>query len=77
MLPTVLVDGRVAGVWNVGPGGIEIGALGPIDADSWEVLDHEARQLLEALGDRDCNIGGRTASWWPKLPISSTHTVAL
>ncbi len=75
VLPTVLVDGRVAGVWKTGPGCIEIGALEPIDPDSWEALDNEACLLLSALADRDHNIVGRTGTWWPKLPISSTHTV--
>ncbi|MEM7325697.1 MAG: winged helix DNA-binding domain-containing protein [Actinomycetota bacterium] len=77
VLPTVLVDGKVAGVWNIGPDGIEIGALEPIDPDSWEALDNEARCLLSALADRDHNITGRTGTWWPKLPISATHTVAV
>ena len=77
MLPTVLIDGKVAGVWNIGPDGIEIGALQPIDPDSWEALDKEARRLLRALADRDHNIAGRTGTWWPKLPISSTHTVTV
>ncbi len=75
VLPTVLVDGRVAGVWKSGPDCIEIGALEPIDTDSWEALDNEARLLLSTLADRDLNIAGRTGTWWPKLPISSTHTV--
>lgn len=75
VLPTVLVDGRVAGVWRSGPDCIEIGALEPIDPDSWEALDNEARLLLRTLADRDHNIVGRTGTWWPKLPISSTHTV--
>lgn len=75
VLPTVLVDGRVAGVWNLGSDGIKIGALEPIDPDSWEALDNEAHLLLDALADRDHNIVGRTGTWWPKLPISSTHTV--
>ncbi len=77
VLPTVLVDGRVAGVWKIGPEGIEIGALEPIDPDSWEALENEARLLLNALADRDHNIVGRTKTWWPKLPISSTHTVSV
>ncbi len=77
VLPTVLIDGRVAGVWNIGPEGIEIGALEPIDPDSWEALDNEARNLLSALADHDHNIAGRTGSWWSKLPISSTHTVTV
>lgn len=77
VLPTVLIDGRVAGVWNIGPDGIEIGALEPIDPDSWEALDNEARHLLGALAERDHNIAGRTGTWWPKLPISSTHTVTV
>ena len=75
VLPTVLVDGRVAGVWKIGPDGIEIGALEPIDADTWDALDNEARRLFVALGDRDDNIGGRTSSWWPKLPIISTRQI--
>ncbi len=73
VLPTVLVDGRVAGVWHTGPDGIEIGALEPIDLDTWDALDHEARGLFGALADRDHNILGRTGTWWPKLPITSTH----
>ncbi len=73
VLPTVLVDGRVAGVWHTGPDGIEIGALEPIDPDTWDALDHEARGLFGALADRDHNILGRTGTWWPKLPITSTH----
>lgn len=77
VLPTVLIDGKVAGVWNIDPDGIEIGALEPIDPDSWEALDNEARRLLNALAERDHNIAGRTGTWWPKLPISSTHTVTV
>lgn len=76
MLPTVLVNGGVAGVWNIGPDYIEIGALEPIDPDSWDTLDNEAHLLLSALADRDHQIVGRTGTWWPKLPISSTHTVS-
>ena len=76
VLPTVLVDGRVAGVWNIGPDCIEIGALEPIDPGSWEALDNEARLLLGALADRDHPTFGRTGTWWPQLPISSTHTVS-
>ncbi len=75
VLPTVLVDGRVAGVWRTGPDGIEIGALEPIDADTWEALENEARLLLGALADRGRDIVGRTNSWWPKLPITSAHSV--
>ncbi len=75
VLPTVLVDGQVAGVWRTSPDGIEIGALEPMDADTWEAIENEARLLLSAVADRDSDIVGQTNSWWPKLPITSTHTV--
>lgn len=75
VLPTVLVDGRVVGVWNIGPDGIEIGVLEPIASDTWDALDHEARQLFVALADRDYNVAGRTGSWWPKLPFTSTNQI--
>ncbi|MFW2383232.1 MAG: winged helix DNA-binding domain-containing protein [Acidimicrobiales bacterium] len=75
VLPTVLIDGRVAGVWNTGPDGIKIGALEPIHPGTRDALDDEARRLYVALADRGHNIVGRTGTWWPKLPITSTHQV--
>ncbi|MEM7091649.1 MAG: winged helix DNA-binding domain-containing protein [Actinomycetota bacterium] len=75
VLPTVLVDGKVVGVWAPGPDSVEIGALEPISPEAREAVENEARLLLSVIADRGHDIVGRTGSWWPKLPLESTHTV--
>ena len=45
VLPTVLVDGDVAGVWRLVEDGTEVTALHPIAEDAWAGLDAEARGL--------------------------------
>lgn len=76
VLPTVLVDGRVAGVWKGGADGIEVGAFEPFDADTWDALDNEARNIHTLLADRSLNVFGRLGTWWPKLPFTSTRLIA-
>ena len=76
VLPTVLVNGRVAGVWNGRPEGIEIGAFEPFDFDTWDALGNEASDLHAALADRDPNVFNQAGTWWPKLPITSTRLLA-
>ncbi len=76
VLPTVLVDGRVAGVWNSGPDGIEIGAFEPFDHDTWDALGDESHQLHGMVADRDPRVFERAGTWWPKLPITSTRLLA-
>ncbi|MFW2380585.1 MAG: winged helix DNA-binding domain-containing protein [Acidimicrobiales bacterium] len=73
VLPTVLVNGRVAGVWKGGPDGIEVGAFEPFDLDTWDALDIEARHLHAVLADRARNVFERAGTWWPKLPKTSTR----
>lgn len=74
VLPTVHVNGRVAGVWNGSPAGIEIGAFEPFKPGTWEMLGNEARRLHAALAGRDPNVFERVGTWWPKLPIASTQS---
>jgi len=76
VLPTVLVNGRVAGVWKGGPDGIEIGSFEPFDRDTWDALDNEARHLHAAVADRAPNVFERAGTWWPRLPITSTRLLA-
>jgi hypothetical protein len=76
VLPTVLVNGRVAGVWNSHPDGIEIGAFEQLDADTWHALRNEAHDLHAALADRDPNVFERAGTWWPKLPITAIRLLA-
>ena len=69
ILPTILVDGRVAGVWRPAPeGGIEVTALTAIDADEWVGLDTEARALDAFLAARDRAIYRRHQNWFKSLP---------
>lgn len=68
VLPTLLVDGYVAGVWRPVEGGIEATAFGPLPAEAWDGLATEARALAALLADRDPGVYGRYGHWWAKLP---------
>jgi hypothetical protein len=68
VLPTLLVDGCVAGVWRPFDGGIEATAFHRLDDDAWAGLDAEARALLPLLAERDPTVYGRYGRWWASLP---------
>ena len=53
VLPTLLVDGYVAGVWRPVDDGIEVTAFHPLADDDWAGLAAEARSLVAFLADRD------------------------
>jgi hypothetical protein len=67
VLPTVLVDGYVAGVWRAVPGGIEATAFQPLPGYVWEGLAAEAGTLLLFLADREPEVYRRYHHWWAKL----------
>jgi hypothetical protein len=67
-LPTVLVDGFVAGVWRPVEAGIEVTALRPIPTHAWDELALEAASLVAFLGDRDPKVYARYRRWWERLP---------
>ncbi|MFE6092673.1 winged helix DNA-binding domain-containing protein [Streptomyces massasporeus] len=68
VLPTLLVDGRVAGVWRALDGGIEATAFHDLPAAVWEGLAEEAASLTALLAGRDTEVYRRYHHWWPKLP---------
>jgi hypothetical protein len=70
LLPTVLVDGVVAGVWRPVPDGpgIEVTALTTLDDDAWAALETEAKTLDAFLAARDRSIYRRHQNWWRDLP---------
>lgn len=68
VLPTLLVDGYVAGVWRAVDDGIEATAFGSLDEDAWAGLDAEARSLRAFLADREPPVYRRYGHWWSKLP---------
>jgi hypothetical protein len=68
VLPTLLIDGYVAGVWRPVEGGIEATAFHPLNDDTWSALAGEARRLIAFLADREPNVYSRYGHWWAQLP---------
>jgi hypothetical protein len=68
VLPTLLVDGHVAGVWRPVEGGIEATAFHRLDVEAWQGLTAEARALVAFLAGRELPVYGRYARWWSALP---------
>ncbi|MGW4892630.1 winged helix DNA-binding domain-containing protein [Kitasatospora sp. NPDC004240] len=77
VLPTLLVDGLVAGVWRVVDGGIEATAFHPLPEAAWEGLAAEAGSLAALLADRDPAAYRRYDHWWAKgVPAAETRLLA-
>ena len=75
VLPTVVVDGLVRGVWRASPDAIEIRALEPLDDATLHSLDEEARDLRRLLADREPAVFSRFGRWWDRLPDGPTITI--
>jgi hypothetical protein len=69
VLPTLLVDGYVSGVWRPVDEGIEATAFHPLPDDVWEALATEARSLVALLADREPAVYRRYQRWWSTLPV--------
>ena len=74
VLPTLLVDGYVAGVWRAMDSGLEATAFRRLDEDVWEALDTEAGSLRQLLADRDPLVYARYGHWWEKLAGAGAET---
>ena len=68
MLPALLVDGYVAGVWRPVEGGIEATAFHRLPDDVWVGLRAEARAVVAFLADREPQVYRRYEHWWSTLP---------
>ncbi|MFL5649616.1 MAG: winged helix DNA-binding domain-containing protein [Chloroflexota bacterium] len=76
VLPTLLVDGFVAGVWRPVEDGIEATAFRQLSEGEWTGIDDEARSLLTFLDGRDRRVyQGRFAHWWDGLPTAEVRVV--
>ena len=75
VLPTVLVDGLVRGVWRASADSIEVRGLEPLDDATLVALDHEARDLRRLLADREPTVFSRFGRWWDRLPDGPTITI--
>jgi hypothetical protein len=77
VLPTLLVDGYVAGVWRPVEGGIEATAFRRLDRAAWAGLAAEAHGLRGLLADREPAVYGRYDHWWSKdLPRAQVRVLA-
>ena len=77
VLPTLLVDGYVAGVWRALDEGIEATAFHPFSDDTWDGLETEARSLMRLLAGRDPKVYGRFHHWWAKLPKAEVRLLGV
>ncbi|MGW6026753.1 winged helix DNA-binding domain-containing protein [Streptomyces sp. NPDC055099] len=68
VLPTLLVDGHVAGVWRPLDDGIEATAFHPLPPATWDQLAAEAQSLKALLSEREVAVYSRYHHWWAKLP---------
>ena len=75
VLPTLLVDGYVCGVWRPVDGGIEATAFHPLARDAWKGLAAEARDLVALLADREPQVYRRYARWWRDLPSAEIRVL--
>jgi len=76
VLPTLLVDGYVAGVWRPVADGIEVTAFHALPDDAWAAIETEARGMRAFLADREPLIyHGRYAHWWATLPAAEVRVL--
>ncbi len=75
VLPTLLIDGYVAGVWRPVEGGIEATAFHRLPVEAWEGLATEARALLALLADREPQVYRRYDRWWTTLPSAEVRVL--
>jgi len=73
VLPTLLVDGYVAGVWRAVEGGIQATAFHPLSDQTWSGLATEAAALVAFLADREPIVYRRYAHWWAALPSAEVR----
>ncbi|WP_207456926.1 winged helix DNA-binding domain-containing protein [Desertivibrio insolitus] len=76
VLPTLLVDGHVAGVWRATEGRIEATAFEPLPDEVWQALAAEARALTRFLADREPDVYRRHHHWWEKPLPGETRVLA-
>lgn len=75
VLPTLLVDGYVAGVWRHVDGRIEARAFESVSDADWDALAIEAGMLASLLDRRDAGVYSRYGHWWDRLPHGEIRTL--
>jgi hypothetical protein len=75
VLPTLLVDGYVAGVWRALEDGIEVTAFRKLPAKVWSAIEAEAVALRAFLAERDPLVYRRYRRWWERLSGDEVRVV--
>jgi hypothetical protein len=75
ILPTLLVDGYVAGVWRPVEVGIEATAFHKLSRSVWRGLAEEAAALMAFLADREPMVYRRYGHWWKRLPSGDVRVL--
>lgn len=75
VLPTLLVNGYVAGVWRPVEGGIEVTAFHRLSDEAWTGLAAEAGALTTFLADREPVVYRRYTHWWTALPSAEVRVL--
>ncbi len=76
VLPTLPVDGYVAGVWRpAAGGGIEATAFRPLSDEAWEGLAAEARSLAGFPAGREPQVYRRYGHWRGRLPDATVRVL--
>jgi hypothetical protein len=75
VLPTILVDGLVAGVWRPVADGIEVTAFHRLSVDAWTGLEQEAKALRAFLAEREPIVYRRYVHWWDDLPKATVRVL--
>lgn len=76
VLPTVLVDGRVAGVWRVLGDQVEVSAFARLPRPVWAELTVEAAALLDLVRERDPALYGAYHHWWARgIPAEQVRSL--
>ncbi len=75
VLPTLLVDGHVCGVWRPVEGGVEARAFRPLPGGAWDGLAAEARGLLAMLDAHGPAVHRRHLRWWTAMPAAEVRVL--
>jgi winged helix DNA-binding protein len=75
VLPSLLVDGLVAGVWRPLDGRIEATAFHRLSKADWAGLAKEADALIAFLAHREPAVYRRYARWWESLPSAEVRVL--
>lgn len=75
VLPTLLVDGYVAGVWRPVEAGIEVTAFHRLPPQAWSGLAAEGAALVAFLAGRDPTVYRRYGRWWSALPSAEVRVL--